>query len=124
MLVVPYVSSADARARVTVTLLELASPEAAYALFAGRIVGDSADDFSAWTRLDPRRAAPLPACLRRTTGDAAPGRTHAHGRRRIRGVGNVLRQARIFCRYGLNLHVAANGQRVERQPTAVTREIA
>jgi hypothetical protein len=53
VLVVPYVSSADARARVTVTLLELASPEAAYALLAGRILGDSPDDFSAWTRLDP-----------------------------------------------------------------------
>ena len=53
VLVVPYVSSAHARSRVTVTLLELASPEAAYALFAARILGDSPDDFSAWKRLDP-----------------------------------------------------------------------
>jgi hypothetical protein len=52
VLVVPYVSAADPRARVTVALLELASPDAAYALFAARVLGDSADDTVAWKRLN------------------------------------------------------------------------
>jgi len=59
VLVVPYVSGSDPRARVTVTLLELGSPEAAYALFTERILGDSPDDYSAWKPFDPERAAAL-----------------------------------------------------------------
>ena len=53
VLIVPYVSAADPRTKITVKLLELASPEASYALFAGRILGDSPDDFAAWKALDP-----------------------------------------------------------------------
>lgn len=52
VLVVPYVSATDPRARVTVTLLELASPDASYALFARRVLGDAPNDFSSWKRLD------------------------------------------------------------------------
>jgi hypothetical protein len=51
VLVVPYVIAARPRARVTATLLELASPEASYALFSERILGDSPDDFRAWKPL-------------------------------------------------------------------------
>jgi hypothetical protein len=52
VLVVPYVSADDPRARVTVKLLELASPDAAYALFVTRVLGDSPEDAAAWTRLN------------------------------------------------------------------------
>jgi hypothetical protein len=51
--VVPYLASARPRARVTVTLLELASPEASYALLTRRILGDAPDDFRAWKAIDP-----------------------------------------------------------------------
>lgn len=52
VLVVPYVGSAQARARVTVTLLELSSPEASYSLFTERILGDAPEDFRAWKPID------------------------------------------------------------------------
>lgn len=51
LLVVPYLITARPRARVTVTLLELATPEASYSLFSERILGDSPDDFRAWKPL-------------------------------------------------------------------------
>lgn len=50
--VVPYVSGADPRARVTVTLLELASPEASFALYTERTLGDAPGDAAKWKPLD------------------------------------------------------------------------
>ncbi|HEX6276840.1 MAG TPA: DUF6599 family protein [Polyangiaceae bacterium] len=52
VVVVPYVSADDPRARITVKLLELASPDAAYALFVSRLLGDSPEDAAAWKRLN------------------------------------------------------------------------
>jgi hypothetical protein len=52
VLVVPYVNGVDPRARITVTLLELESPEASYALFTERVLGDSPDAFAEWKSVD------------------------------------------------------------------------
>src|SRR6185503_5667433 len=59
VLVVPYVSGVDPRAKVTVTLLELASPEASYALFTEHVLGDSPDDFASWKQVDPEGSVVL-----------------------------------------------------------------
>ena len=57
VLVVPYVNGVDPRARITMTLLELESPEASYALFTERVLGDSPDDFAQWKSVEPSGTA-------------------------------------------------------------------
>jgi hypothetical protein len=57
--VVPYVSGGDPRARITVTLLELASPEASFALYSERTLGDAPNDATKWKALDASGTAVL-----------------------------------------------------------------
>jgi hypothetical protein len=57
--VVPYVRGADPRARITVTLLELASPEASFALYTERTLGDSPSDAAKWKPLEVAGTAAL-----------------------------------------------------------------
>jgi hypothetical protein len=57
VLVVPYVSADDPRARIGVTLLELASLDASYALFAERLLAEAPGDGERWIRLNAEGTA-------------------------------------------------------------------
>ena len=100
--VVPYVSAADPRARVTVTLLELASSEASFALLTERTLGESPDDYTKWERLDGEgtallfgaralvwRASHL-AELVYTDETSAPGRVAERGRALLEALAREL----------------------------------
>jgi hypothetical protein len=85
-----------------VTLLELASPEASFALFTERTLGDSPDDFATWQRLDGEGTALLSGArglvwrsshlaeLEYTDETSAPGRAAERGRALLEALAREL----------------------------------